>query len=250
VHAGSRYGGGPVFGVRGTFSASDARQGFLAYDAAAGTIIPRVTTLVPATAVASVDAQARFEGRPAYAVTLTSGVLGEPWNRFAQARCEVLGEGGALLAGFRILGHDAERLWLAPEGLLPEVARIRQARVVAKDVDFTIGGFHGFGPPVALASGGLAPLANLRLGFAFHADPSRAVPSGYVQLRFPPQVGTFLYDLEAPGVVAAMRTRPFVQFEVLFDLLYAESLGAATPRVLGTGLPRPELRGLVVPYRF
>lgn len=250
VHDGVRYGAGPVFAFEGTFPAGDPREGFLAYETLGVGIAPRVRTLLPATAVTGIDASARFEGQAAYEVTLGSPALGVLRDRFANARCELLPTGGALLADLRILGHDATRLWLAPEALLPDLVSIAAARVVARAVDLATDGASGFGGARPLVSGGVAPPANVRIGFAFHADPSRALTSGVDPLRYPSRVGAYVYDLSDPGVAAETRMRPFLQFEVLFDLLFAESLGAAAPRVLASNLPRPELRGLVVPFRF
>lgn len=242
------FGAGPVYSFGGTFTSHDAKLGFARYDATGSAL--ETVTLVPATPVTAFDANARLDSAPVLAVTLARPVLGDLADRWAQRRCELLDDASGVVGGFRVLAHDARTLLLAADGSAwPVRERVRAARIVDRCFDVVTGKSPGLGGSATVGAAQV-PLANLRIGFAFHVDPSRALTSGSDPLRFPQQVGTFVHDLADPAVASATRGKGFVQWEVLFDMLFAESQGAPSPRALAPDLPRPELRWLVIPYRF
>jgi hypothetical protein len=149
-----------------------------------------------------------------------------------------------VVGGFRILSHTDRELFLATEsGALPATAT--QLRVTAKFFEIVTNGVEG--PNVTYeGANGRVPVANVRIGFAFHANPGDSTAE-----RFPAAAGTFLYNLSDPAVQETIRTKnlTFVQWDVIFDQAYkVNALDAPLP--LRPTTPRPELRFLRVPFRF
>jgi len=108
-------------------------------------------------------------------------------------------------------------------------------------------GTEGLGPVVTGTPP--IPIANLRIGFAFHNNPQDGLPG-----RFPAGEQQFLYDLDSQAfrdwitqqsqIPPARNRHPrYVQWDVIFDIDNA-----------GQGLrptsPRPELHFLRLPFRF
>jgi hypothetical protein len=154
----------------------------------------------------------------------------------------------------RILGHQpltsGDRVWLTVlDGALP--TGIAQIRVISKLFEVVTDGAPGFGRTY-LSGSHEVPMANVRVGFAFHKDATRALTKGTDVNRFPQAVGTFLYDL--PSVAETIRTQQmaYVTWEVEFNTLFSEESGTANLRNEPIRLtdPRPELHFIVVPYRF
>jgi hypothetical protein len=151
-----------------------------------------------------------------------------------------------VLGGFRILSHTDTELLLDPtSGALPTNATKFQVR--AKFFKIMTNGTEGLGSVVPGSNP--TPLANLRIGFAFHNNPQAGL-SG----RYPPNEQEFLRDLNKPEFLAWIaqqsassngrnRHPRYVQWDVIFDLDFA-----------GQGLrpttPRPELHFLRLPFRF
>jgi len=198
-------------------------------------------------AVASLTSSASFLGKPAYEVTLATAAFSEA-DRYVQYQGELLNNANSVLAGFRILSHTDRVILLDPvAGALPTSATKFQVR--AKFFKIVTNGSEGLGP--VLPGPQPVPLANVRIGFAFHNDPQAGLGG-----RFPTDEQEFLYDLENPAFLAWIaqgggqpnpggvnRNPRYVQWDVLFDLSYA-GLG------LSPTTPRPELRFLRLPFRF
>ena len=93
--------------------------------------------------------------------------------------------------------------------------------------------------------GGQRPVANVRVGWAFHTDPSDENAP-----RYPAQDGTFAYQLDATALETIRSEQmSFVQWDILFDMSYVE-VGGDTPPALNPETNRPELHFLRLPFRF
>ncbi|HZN41570.1 MAG TPA: hypothetical protein VFD82_22380, partial [Planctomycetota bacterium] len=232
---------GPIYEFAGI-----GAQGYLSYSPVGQTSV-RIDypTAVAPVAVASLAGNASYLGNPAYKVTLATAALGEA-NRYVAYEGELLINTNTVLAGFRILSHTDSELLLDPtSGALPTNAT--KFRVRAKFLKVITNGTEGLGTVVAGPNP--TPVANLRIGFAFHNDPQAGL-SG----RFPPNEQDFLRDLDDPtflnwiaqqSAAANGRNRHprYVQWDVIFDLGFAG-------QPLRPTTPRPELHFLRLPFRF
>ena len=239
---------GAVLGPIYEFAGIDA-QGYLSYEPFGQNNVKLVyPTAVAPVAVAGLAADASYLGKPAYKVTLATAVLGEA-NRYAAYEGELLNNANAVLAGFRILSHTDTELLLDPTaGALPTNATKFQVR--AKFFKIMTNGTEGLGTVVpSTPTTPPTPIANLRIGFAFHNDPQAGTGG-----RYPPGEHEFLYDLNSEPfrdwiALQSQQNPPrnrhprYVQWDVIFDIDKA-----------GLGLkptsPRPELHFLRLPFRF
>jgi len=118
--------------------------------------------------------------------------------------------------------------------------------VRAKFFKIMTNGTEGLGPVVTGTPP--IPIANLRIGFAFHNNPQAGLTG-----RFPAGEQQFLYNLKDQAFLnwiaqqsppsGANRHPRFVQWDVIFDIDKA-GLG------LRPTAPRPELHFLRLPFRF
>jgi len=189
---------GPIFEFAGIDTPTSvatpgyhALPGYVAYRPLSGAVeIAFPTPVVGAVPIASV-----FADGLDYRVTLAEPALGEP-NRYAQYQAELLNDANAVLGGFRILSHTSQSLLVAADGDgLPAGATKLQIR--AKFFEIVTNGAPGLGPTYTYA-GTTVPNANVRIGFAFHRDPSSSVPTD----RFPADAQEFVHDVDglfAPG---------------------------------------------------
>lgn len=214
-------------------------------------------------AVASLQPGVTYRGGQAMRVTLgqPNATLGNDLNRYSHYRA-ILTEGPAELGQFRILGHDANVLYLSAEGgslpsIAPNSSRSVTLDIQAKFFGIFENGVEGFQQSRAVAGNDRLPKANLRIGFAFHRDPSSNDPKD----RFPPIVSTgpnantsypFFTDWGNPAVMEELRAGGFryVQYDVVFDAIYEPVGFSPSPESYGPSTPRPELRYLVLPYRY
>ena len=233
--------------------------GYIDYDQAPGGIalaFPEVTPPGPGRPdVAAVDPHAMFQGQPAYRVVLSEARLGPVADRYAQHQARLLDPAGNVQGSYRILGHNAVSLWLSlDQGPLPSALRNTQLAIVAQFFDVHTNGVAGLGPTYTTISGGSAPVANVRIGFAFHKDPSVSVLRGVDVNRFPQVVDTYVYDLADPAVQDQLRDlgATFVQWELLFNTRFSEDEPSNTRQasVLSPASPRPELGWLSVPFDY
>ena len=237
---------GPTWSFAG-LAQEGAEPGFLAYRAVGqGAVQIDFPIAVPPVAIEALETDATYLGAPAYRITLAEPVLGDLPNRYSQYEAELLLESGESPGGFRIFSHDASTLLVeAAASMLPTSATHLQVR--ARFFDIETNGGEGLGP-VRMPAGSStpAPIANVRLGFAFHRDP-RSGAAG----RYPADPQQFVTDLREAGLQAwiAQHGAPrYVQWDVLFDLSYTPP-GAASFGVV-PNLPRPELHALRIPFRF
>lgn len=85
------------------------------------------------------------------------------------------------------------------------------------------------------------PRANARIGLAFHRDPEHAAATGWDPQRYPPEVGTFLYDLADPLVRGDLQG--FGPRALQWDVVLDGAFGGAEPVPIA-------LRRFWLPARF
>lgn len=233
---------GPRYEFAGYRATGQNSTGYTDYELVGSAARPRFTTVVPASSVTQLSTSS-FLGTPAYQADLADPVLGDVADRFAGYQAELLSASGAVLGGYRILAHGPQQVLLATDGALPAAAA--SLRVQAKFYEIFTNGVEGLGQTYS-GFAGRVPVANVRIGFAFHTDPSSASAP-----RYPVGAGTFTYDLADPAVQETIRAlgATFVQWDVLFDTAF-QSLAGDQPLPLRPDTPRPELRFLRVPVRF
>lgn len=239
-------GNGVIAGPRFEFMVPDPATGFAAWTPTSpSTLRLAAPVVVPSTPLASVDAQATFHGAPAYRLHLATAAL-PVVDRYRNYEVELQDPGETVLARYRILAHDERELLVEPGAeLLPTNASM--LRIVARFFDITTNGIEGLLPRPSSGAGGLVPQANVRVGFAFHTDPSNANP---LAGRYPPTSEQhFVQDLADPQLLlwlAANQPR-FVQWDITFDVAFDGGTGA--PR-LTISPPRLALQSLRLPFRF
>ena len=204
--------------------------------------------VVTPTPIASLASGANYLGEPAYRVTIAGTSFGET-NRYVQYEAELLNGTGALLASFPILTHTSNELLVAP-GTTQLPTQATQVQIRAKFFKVITNTAEGLGPIyLPGGTGAPVPIANVRIGFAFHRDPD---PSNILNGRFPStSENDFLFNLEDPAFQAWIATNGaprFVQWDVLFDMQFKP--GLSQPPSLNPTTPRPELHFLRIPFRF
>ncbi|MHC4898092.1 MAG: Ig-like domain-containing domain [Planctomycetota bacterium] len=251
------------FGPQQFFAATDvsspasARYGFIAYedDGQGGVRIKHST--VASGSIAAAKASAVHKGQSVYEVHLTQSVLGSQQDRYAHYAAQLLA-GSTVRGEFRILGHDASTLYLQTDNQLSAddslPGDITSVRVLDKFFYVFTGNVQGFPETYVDGAGARTPTANIQIGFAFHRDPARPdlSTSGEDQNRFPKRLGTFLYDMNSPAAVEAIRSQHmrYVRWDLLFDTVFESNPRVPTQRSLGPRTKRPELRTLIIPHRF
>lgn len=234
---------GPRYEFAGYRLAGQTSTGYTDYELVGSAARPKFTTVIPAVPITQLTTAATYLGSPAYQVDLASPALGSEADRFVGYHAELLSATGSVLGGYRILTHGPQQVLLAVEGTLP--AGAASMRVQAKFYEVVTNGIEGLGQTYAGLTGRV-PVANVRIGFAFHTDPKNSAAP-----RFPAAAGTFTYDLADPAVQETIRAlgAKFVQWDVLFDTAF-QSVAGDQPLALRPDTPRPELRFLRVPVRF
>ncbi|MCB9877400.1 MAG: hypothetical protein H6835_07340 [Planctomycetes bacterium] len=235
---------GPKYEWQGVLSDSGV-EGYADYTIAQAQAQTVFQQVVAPTTILSRSADSTFLGRPAYRVRLTAPAMGTINDRFVQYEAELLDTDLSVLGSYRILSHTADELVLSTEsGVLDTVAT--RVRVLAKFFDLVTNELPGLGSTYSGSGGQRVPVANVRIGFAFHTDPQNAAAP-----RLPAEDGTFLYDLYDPATQEAVRAlgAQFVQWDITFDTAFRRS-PADVPPALNPETPRPELHFLRLPFRF
>jgi hypothetical protein len=235
--------------------------GALRFDSATGELIrPRLSVGKRArAAVQSFTLESEWRGRPVTELVLSAASMpGDGSWTGALARVHERQPSTPL--DLRIAGHDDRRLWLVGDReLLREPASVE---VFSAPVDVRVDGVSGLGSFVEFGTllRQREPRQNLRLGFAFHRDPSspRIVERNGQEHdlhRFPTLLGSFVTDLESQGP-GSLREQlldlqlPYARLRVDFDLNYRRSPeNHASPRS-SDQLPVMELRRVLLPYRY
>ena len=247
---------GVVSGPRFVFAGlhlDGQRPGYVAYaSVGANAVAIDYPTAVQPVAVERIEAGASFLGQPAYRVRLAQPALTEP-DRYVAYEAELLDPANSTLASFRILSHDQRELLLAiGTDLLPTTAA--SLRIRAKFFKVVTNGSEGLGR--TYSPGAATPIANVRIGFAFHRDPHH---TPFLGGRYPStNEQDFVHRMDDPGLLAWINSAAnpdgpgvfprYVQWDVQFDMAFQPT---STPApVLQPDTPRPELHYLRLPFRF
>ncbi|MEZ5989824.1 MAG: Ig-like domain-containing protein [Planctomycetota bacterium] len=247
-------------------SLATTNKGWLVTDLTSGALVFPPVALeggVKRAKIASMASRAaEYHGIPAHVVKLDGDLLPDPkaggWS-VANYRARVFDSGNTELAQYRILTHTKDELWLEA-GIAPLPADAQTLEVAAKFLSVETQGVEGLGETYEVIQGVNKyryPVANIRLGFAFHDDPSTPNIQGNKDLnRFPQEIGEFLYDLDLDNTALREQLRTlhyrFAKVRVRFNLDYNPVAPDTTPgqNPVKPGVERPGLRWLVLPYRF
>lgn len=245
--------GDPTLGFAGTSNAAN-NAGYATFDNQGKLSFPTVSIGGSTSfALAGLSTSATLDGAAAYLAELVTGAsLGTVADRYVGYRLGFLDGNGANLGDFRILSHNERFVFLAPDAAAPSGAV--SCRVLAKFFDVSTDGAAGLGPTYAIdAQGNQAPVANLRIGFAFTTDPR----AGFGAQRWPngtvPTEERYEFDLLNPAFLAWLQTNHprYVQWDVLFNTTYHPSNpGNSSGQSLSATTPRPAIEFLALPYRF
>lgn len=244
---GPRYEFAGVSDFDGVLQTTQPNRGFASFRRVGSTALSKFPTIVPASAVLTQPVATTFQGDAAYRIDLLAPApgLGTVADRYTEYLVELLDGTDQRLAAFRVLSHNDRQLIVASDGqAMP--AGVAKAQVVAAFFEMLTGSTRGPGPTYIGAGGVRVPIANVKIGFAFHQDPA-----SLTALRLPPTPGDYLYDLDDPAVQEQVRQlgAAFVQYDILFDTGF-QSQPTDTPPSLSPNTPRPEIRSLRLPFRF
>jgi len=235
---------GPVYEFAGLELQSNS-PGYVRYEPLGESAVKVLYPVaVPATSVVDINPSASYLGQPAYGIELASPALGDEANRYVQYEAELLNISGSVIGSMRIVSHNENSLLLAGDGnLLPN--GIDKLLVRAKFFKVTTNGSEGLGPIHLDGNSTPVPNSNVRIGFAFHQDPSQ--PTG----RYPANPQDFVFDMNDAGLQSWIQQNgapAFVQWDVVFDMVF--EIDPPTSRSLGPSSPRPALEYLRIPFRF
>jgi hypothetical protein len=164
---------GALAGPNYEFSGVDPATGFASYTLAGSTARSQFTTVIASTPILTRDASATLMGQPAYRIELAAPALGTTIDRYTHYEAVLFNDSNLELGSFRILTHTDRELFLGVEaGTLP--ANATRLAVQAKFFDLVTNGVNGPGPTYPGSSGARVPVANVRIGFAFHTNPAVA----------------------------------------------------------------------------
>ncbi len=247
VLRGPRYEFAGLSDFDGVIQTGATNVGFASFRRQGNTALAKFPEIVPLSDVLTQPVATTYQGDAAYVVDLTGVAigLGTTPNRYTDYYVELYNDANARLDGFRILAHTDRQLIVASDGrAMP--AGVDKARVLAEFYEMITNGVRGQGPTYLGANGQRVPVANVKIGFAFHQDPASLTAQ-----RFPANANEYLYNLNDAAVQEQIRAlgAAFVQWDILFDTGFKELAGDIPP-ALSPDTPRPELRFLRVPYRF
>ena len=251
---GSTFGPAPEFAGVVAGKASERLTGYITVDDdGRGGVRILYPTIVSGLQVASIEHDVRFRGQSTLAVTVAAidPTLDAAHHRYAHYTAALV-RGSSRLSEFRIVGHTGSVLYLVDDGLSPAAVPTNpgghELEVVAKFFEVFTRGEEGFPQTFAgRPNNGRLPVANVRLRFAFHQDPSD--PNA---LRFPADPNEYFADWGDSAVLEELRKGGyrFVRYDVLFDTRYEEDPALPNPTSLSPDTALPELRKLVLPYRY
>ena len=209
------------------------------------------------------DVPLKYRGQLAYVVVLASPnvTLGTEPNRYSHYAVTLF-DRATPLGQFRILGHTGSEIILSREsGALDHVDSGTNpgitVNVLEKFFDIFTNGVEGFPQSFIGRSGSQyssvrIPRANVRIRFAFHQNPGD--PNAK---RFPPKVTQgspdFFAEWDNKVELEKLRTGGYryVLYDILFDTQYEwDPIGFPNTNSLSPDTPRPEVRRLVLPYRY
>ncbi|MCA8974654.1 MAG: hypothetical protein KDC98_08025, partial [Planctomycetes bacterium] len=233
---------GPTYAFAGTVPGT----GYVDYSIA-GELATIVAPPVGAPIAVQSVATETYRGEEVYQVELATNALGTVVDLYVQDDAELLNGAGVSLGSFRIVQHSNRVLRLStesgalPAGVASVQLRQRYISIVTNGVPGLGGTYPGSVPQTRV------PQSNLRIGFAFHQNPSTTSTGS----RYPTTEGEYLYNLSDSQVQTIIQgmAMPFIQYDLLFDGEF-QSVSGDRPLPLGPDTPRPELHFLRVPFRF
>lgn len=257
---------GPNYFFAGTSTAKSSKyQGYVDYEQqSGGGITLKFPAVLGSPAPVFRITSQPFLGQPAYLVELATAALGSQDDRYAHYVAQLINKSGSVVKEYRILSHTARSLFLSTEalvvgdpqrdGALPADTDGLRLQVVAKFFQVRTDQAPGLGRTYTAPGGRQVPIANVRFGFAFHKDATKALSKGTDPNRFPQQVGTFTYDVNSPAAREFLRQlhAPYVKWEITFNTRFSEDAPNNTNPDIGLSPsnPRPEVHFLVLPTRF
>jgi hypothetical protein len=212
--------------------------------------------ILAALGVASIERGTSYRGTTTNRVRLgqPNAILGASADRYSNYTA-IVRRGADRVGEYRIVGHDDGSLYLAPGADLPDGVPLTVA-VVAKFFSIftgTVEGFSqsfigrdGFGDPNLNV-----PRSNVQIAFAFHQNPGNSAA-----LRFPAvvpgQALGFFADWTNAAKLEQLRSGGyrFVMYDLIFDTDFEVDPRFPNDAKLGPDTPRPEVRRLVLPYRY
>jgi hypothetical protein len=233
---------GLIRNISGTVAGPD--HGYVAYDPIGESVRISYPTVVDATQVVRIETGIRYLDEDAYSFELAQPALGADIDRYSQYEAELLNAQNLPIGAVRILTHTDRVITASAEnGALP--TGIASLRVRAKFFQIMTNGTEGLGPTETIG-GTTTPIANVKIGFAFHQDPSNSAAQ-----RYPSDPTQFEYDLGSTSVQEAIRVlgMSYVQWDILFDISFNQTRVGGVP-IFGPSSPRPELHFLRIPFRF
>ncbi len=248
--------GDDQFGFKGTARNADY-QGYIQFDQNGSQVIPEVQFPGGNSFEVEQVVADDYDGMPAHRVELSGGRgFAAEDNRYANYRWATTDASGNGI-DFRILGHEVREgrtfVYLDPEQAYP--SNNASGRVLAKFFAVTTENSPGLGSTYLVDPNDpstRAPVANVRIGFAFHTDPSEGAGPNRWPNATNPAEAQFEYDLFNPAFQTWLQTRrpQFVQWDVVFNSRFSPLPGNDSGQPLTSEVPLPELDYVVLPYRF
>jgi hypothetical protein len=237
----------------GSLQTSGGNVGYASFRRQGNTALSKFPEIVPASSLLAQPVATTYQGDAAYVIDLASPAagLGTTADRYTGYEVEVRyvvpnsSPQTTAIERFRIVSHTDRQLIVASDGrTMP--AGVLDVRVLAEFFEMITNGVRGPGQTYLGANGQRVPVANVRIGFAFHQDPASLTAQ-----RFPANANEYVYNLDDPAVQSQIRAlgAAFIQWDILFDTGFKELAGDVPP-ALSPDTPRPELRMLRLPYRF
>lgn len=242
---------------------TDAQPGYVrVIDDNVGGVKIDFQTILKNQTVNAVKTNVSYRGQEVYEVTLPASgnsTLGAEHNRYSHYSA-VLTDGASSLGEFRILGHTGVTLYLSTEsGSLANIngtTRSIKLAIVEKFFSIFTNSVEGFPQSFVGRSGTKypsvrIPRANVRIRFAFHQNPKSTQA-----LRYPPiQTGKplqYFSDWSDPAKLEMIRKGgyKYVMYDILFNTQYEWDPAFPNTNSLSPDTPRPEIRRLVLPYRY
>jgi hypothetical protein len=235
---------GPTYAFDGNeWQASSTAPGYLATNAG---VQAAPVVAGSASAVARIVSDATFQTRAAYKVELAANnpVLAQIPGRYTGYLAQLL-TGSDVVGEFRVVGHDGTSIYLDPQGAGVLPTGVTRVQLAGRFVVVETGGVKGLG---AIANG--APLANVRVGFAFYRNATDPTT------RFP--LTGFRYDLNTNNTELVRTLRDgryrYVQYDIVFNTLFSPTAttnnNVDRDRTIRPSAPRPKVRELVLPFQF
>lgn len=181
-------------------------------------------------AISRIETDVPFRGGRAHRVVLASAaLLGTDVDRYAGYVAEMID--GPSRTWLRVVASERDALWLDADDPTTTTATTVQLR--ASFVDLASPNV----PTTALGPSAAVPLANARIGFAFHRAPEAASAGGLDPNRLPTDPREWLFDLGDPALAPVLRAfgpshvRWDVRFESRADTMHPEPATIALRRV-------------------